>query len=150
MESNSINPQTETADARGNAGQQYSDSAWSDSREPGQRGQTSQTGDGAGAAMRRAGEDADNFVRKAADSTQDYLQSAIAKASAAAQTGKAYAHDAVNAAGKRIDSMKGQAADLRERGLQFAAAEPLKAVAFAAAGSAVVTAVLLSFMRGRR
>ena len=34
--------------------------------------------------MRRAGEDADNFVRKAADSTQDYLQSAIAKASAAA------------------------------------------------------------------
>ncbi|MDM0032107.1 hypothetical protein QTI33_08145 [Variovorax sp. J22P271] len=46
--------------------------------------------------------------------------------------------------------MKGQAADLKQRGMHFAADEPMKAVAYAAAGSAVVTAVLLRLMRARR
>ncbi|MBT2326174.1 hypothetical protein J7E62_27990 [Variovorax paradoxus] len=88
--------------------------------------------------------------RRAADATQGYLQDAKANASAATQTGKTFAQDVVNAAGKKIDSMKGQAADLKQRSMQFAADEPMKAVAYAAAGSAVLTAVLLSLMRGRR
>ena len=84
------------------------------------------------------------------DANQGYLQEAKAKVSVAAQTGKAYAQDAVNAAGKKIDGMNDQAADLKQRGVQFAADEPMKAVAYAAAGSAVLTAVLLTLMRGRR
>jgi hypothetical protein len=66
------------------------------------------------------------------------------------QAGKAYAQDAVNAAGKKIESMQGQAADLKQRSVQFAADEPMRAVVYAAAGSAVLTAVLLLWMRGRR
>ena len=125
MESNSSNTRSETTGTTGTAGTQ---------EDP----------------VRRATEDADSMGRKAADAAQGYLQDAQAKASAAAQAGKAYAKDAVNAAGKKIDSMKGQAADLKQRGMQFASDEPMKAVAYAAAGSAVLTAILISLMRGRR
>jgi len=155
MESNSSNPQTPTGDAQQDTGGSSS-SAWSDNREPGQAsqsgqsGESSQTGGGAGASMRKAADDADNLARRAADAAQGYLQDAKAKASAAVQTGKAYAQDAVNAAGEKIDSMKGQAADLKQRGMQFAADEPMKAVAYAAIGSAVLTAVLILLMRERR
>ena len=100
--------------------------------------------------MRRAGEDADNFARDAADTAQGILRDAKSKVDAAAQTGKAYAQDAVNAASKKIDGMKGQAADLKQRGIQLGADEPMKALAYVAAGSAVLTAVLLTWMRGRR
>ncbi|MDM0078625.1 hypothetical protein QTH90_29755 [Variovorax sp. J2P1-59] len=88
--------------------------------------------------------------RTAPDATQDYLQDAKSKASAAVETGKAYAQAAVNAAGKKIDDVKGQAADLKQRGVEYAAQEPMKAVAIAAAGSAVVTALLMTLMRARR
>ena len=147
MESNSSNPRTEPADAQDTGGS--SNSAWSAARDPGQSAQTGQTSDRAGAVVRRDTEDADNLGHRA-DAAQCYLQDAKAKVGAVAQTGKAYAQDAVNAAGKKIDDMKGQAADLKQRGMQFAADEPMKAVACAAAGSAVLTAVLLSLMRGRR
>jgi len=128
MESNSSNPRSETIGTTGTTG-------------------TTGTHED---TVRRATEDADSMGRKASDAAQGYLQDAQAKASAAAQAGKTYAKDAVNAAGKKIDSMKGQAADLKQRGMQFASDEPMKAVAYAAAGSAVLTAVLLSLMRGRR
>ena len=100
MESNSSNPQTQTADAQENTGGS-SDPAWSDTRDLGQHSQTSQTS----ASMRRDAEDADNLGRTATDATR-LPQDAKAKASAAAQTGKAYAQDAVNAAGKKIARMK--------------------------------------------
>ncbi len=149
MESNSSNSLTETVGVHDNSSGS-SDSAWSDTREPGRPNQTSQTSDGVGASMRRAAEDADNLGRTSLDATQGYLQDVKAKVGAAAQTGKTYAQDAVNAAGKKLDGMKDQAADLKQRGMQFAADEPMKAVAYAAAGSAVLTAVLLALMRGRR
>ncbi|MDM0049703.1 hypothetical protein [Variovorax sp. J22R115] len=150
MESNSLSPPTDTGDAREST-EGSSNAAWSDTREAGQPSQGGPTGGGADdASMRKAREDADTFGRKAADATQDSLQQVQAKADGVVQAGKAYAQDAVNAAGKKIDSMKGQAADLKQRSLQFAAHEPMKAVAYAAAGSAVLTAVLLSWMRGRR
>lgn len=149
MESNSFNTSAGSVDAQGHSGES-SPAAWGDSRETGQPGQRQhQPGDDS-VAMRNAREDADSFGRKAADATQGYLQDAKAKASATVQAGKDYAKDAVNAAGKKIDSVKDQAAELRQRGMQFAADEPMKAVAYAAAGSAIVTAVLLTLMRGRR
>jgi hypothetical protein len=152
MERDSFNQPTNSADAQGSSGES-SGPAWGDAREPGQprqRGDGGQTGDGDGASMRKATEDADSFGRSAADATQGYLQDVKAKASATVEAGKSYAQDAVNAAGKKIDSMKGQAADLKQRGVQFAAEEPMKAVAYAAACSAVVTAVLMTLMHRRR
>ncbi len=146
MERDSLNQPTDSADAQGSTGES-SGPAWGDSREA---GQARQRGDGDGASMRKATEDADSFGRSAADATQGYLQDVKAKASSTVEAGKSYAQDAVNAAGKKIDSMKGQAADLKQRGTQFATDEPMKAVAYAAAGSAVVTAVLMTLMRRRR
>ncbi|MDM0109232.1 hypothetical protein QTH97_30135 [Variovorax sp. J22R24] len=104
MESNTTNSQTELADAQEISGR-WSDSAWSEPREPGQHSQTSQTGDGTGASIRRATEDADSFGRKATDSTEGYLHIAKTEARAAAQTGKSYVRDAVNAAGNKIVGM---------------------------------------------
>ena len=147
MESNSSNTPTDTADAQANAAGS-SGSAWSDSREPSQPSQGSQPR-GDGASMRGARKGADSFGRKATDTAQSYLQDARTTASATVQAGKEYAQDAVNAAGKKIDSVKDGATNLKQRGLQFAADEPMKAVAYAAAGSAVLTAVLLIWMRGR-
>lgn len=100
--------------------------------------------------MRRALDDADEIGRRTADAAQGYFQEAKGKANAAAQAGKAYAENAVNAAGKKIDDMKDQAAALKQRGMQFVADEPLKAVACAAAAGGVLTAVLMSLRRSRR
>ena len=148
MESNYPNAQTGNWEARASTGNSSDPSL----RDPSESAQTrqSQSGDGAGAWMRRAGEDADDFGRKAADTSDGYLKDAKTRAADVAQKGKAYAQDAVNAAGKKIDGMKNQAADLRQRGIQFAAAEPIKAVAYAAAGSAMLTALLISFTRRHR
>ena len=152
MENNYSNAETRNADARASTGNS-SESLWSDTRDPAQTRQISQSGDDDGESMRRAGEDADDFGRKAANAAnaaEGYLQDAKTRAADAAQKGKAYAQEAVNAAGKKIDGMKDQAASLKQRGIQFAADEPLKAVAYATAGGAVLTALLLSFMRGSR
>jgi len=155
MESNSLNP---AATATADAGENPDTSSRLEERGPlepsrpgvvGEPGQDAQDGDGE-ASMRKATEDADSFGRSAADATQGYLQEAKAKANATLVAGKGYAREAVNAAGEKFGSMKDQAADLKHRGLQFAADEPMKAIAFAAAGSAVLTAVLLTWMRGRR
>jgi hypothetical protein len=166
MESNSFNTPVGTADPQGNKGDSSS-STQADTTNAGQSGQGSQIGQGSqsgstgqstqtkpsgddSASMRGAREEADSFGRRAADATSGYLQDAKAKASATVQAGKEYAQDAVNAAGKKIDSVKGQAAEMKQRGMQFAADEPMKAVVYAAAGSAVLTALLLTWMRGRR
>jgi len=166
MESNSFNTPVGTADPQGNKGDSSS-STQADTTNAGQNGQGSQTGQSSptgslgqstqtkpsgddSASMRGAREEADSFGRRAADATSGYLQDAKAKASATVQAGKEYAQDAVNAAGKKIDSVKGQAAEMKQRGMQFAADEPMKAVVYAAAGSAVLTALLVTWMRGRR
>ena len=148
MESNYQDPHTGSADARASAGNpsDSSQSPWN----PAQPRQSSQSGGGAAASMRLAGEDADDVGRKTADSAEGYLNDFQAKAADVAQQGKAYAKDAVNAAGNKVETMKTQAADLKKRGIQLAAADPMKAVAYAAAGSAVLTALLISFTRGRR
>ena len=147
MESYPLNTPAD-ADAQGSTGGP-SGSTWAGTREPGQTGRDSQTGKD-DASIRSAREDADSFGRKAADATQGYLQDAKAKASATVQAGKEYAQDAISATGQKIDRVKSQATDLKQRGMQFAADEPMKAVAYAAAGGAALTAVLMTLIRGRR
>ena len=107
--------------------------------------QLGQANTGDPASTRRSTEDGDS-----AGTAEGYLQEAKAKAAGAAQAAKTYAKDAVNAAGEKIESMKGQASELRERSTAYVSEEPWKAVVYAAAGSAVLTALLLLFMRGRR
>lgn len=150
MENDSLNnPPTDSVNAQGNSPGSSGSAwgAWDETREP---SQGSQSGDD-DASIRRAREDADSFGRGAVDTTQVYLQNAKkAVPSATVQAGKGYAQDAVKPAGQKINSMKGQAADLKQRGLQFAADEPMKTVAYAAAGGAALTAVLMTLVRGRR
>lgn len=100
--------------------------------------------------VRNTAEDARELGRSATDAAQDLMQQARTTAKSAADTGRAYAREAVNAAGKKLDDIKGQATHLKEKGTQFVADEPMKAVAYAAAGSAVLTALLVSLLRGRR
>lgn len=109
-----------------------------------------QTGQDAAASLRSSVGAAKDIGRDAIDSARGYAQDAKETAKHAAESGRAYAKDAVNAAGKKIDDLKDQAAQLKAKGAQFVADDPMKAVAYAAAGSAVLTAVLLSLMRGRR
>ena len=107
--------------------------------------------DGAtGASMQRALADADEVGRLTDDATPRDLEEPESKASAAAPAGKTYAESAVNSAGKKMEDVKHHAAELKRRGMQFVANEPLKAAACAAAAGGVLTAVLMSWMRGRR
>lgn len=100
--------------------------------------------------VRNTAEDARELGRSASEAAQGLVQQARSTAKAAADTGRAYAKEAVNAAGKTMEDLKGQATHLKDRGAQFVADKPMKAVAYAAAGSAVLTAVLVSLLRGRR
>jgi hypothetical protein len=80
----------------------------------------------------------------------DTTQVCLPDAKAAAQAGNGDAEDAVDSASKKIDAVRAQAAALKQRGLQFAADEPMKTVAYAAAGGAALAAVLMRLGRGRR
>lgn len=148
MENNALNPPTDSVNAQGNT-LGSAGPAWGVRDETREPGRGSQTGDD-DASIRRAREDTDTFGRRGVDTTQVHLQDAKAAASATVQAGKSHAKDAVNSAGKKIDSMKAQAAGLKQRSLQFAADEPMKTVAYAAAGGAALTAVLMTLGRGRR
>ena len=143
MDSNVWNPAAEAGDAQATT-PGSSTSAWSDVRAFDPSGPVPPVDEGAGASMRQAMEDADSVGRRGAEATPADLQ---AKVTGALQAGKAYAQDAVNAAGQKIDSLKDQAADLSQRGRHFAAEEPMKAMAWAAAGGAML-ALLFSMRRG--
>ena len=103
-----------------------------------------------GASMRRALDDADEVGRLTGDAEPGFVQEPESRTSAAAQAGKTYAENAVNSAGRKMEDVKHHAAELKQRGMQFVADEPLKAAACAAAAGGVLTAVLMSWMRGRR
>ncbi|MDM0109342.1 hypothetical protein QTH97_30740 [Variovorax sp. J22R24] len=153
METNSPNFQADGAETRNDSGTDAGRSAMDSNTFAQADSPRSDQADRAGfadeASMRKDTQGG-STLRAAAEATQGYLQDAKNKASAAAETGKAYAQSAVNAAGKKINDVKDQAADLKQRGMEYAAQEPMKAVAIAAAGSAVVTALLMTLMRARR
>jgi hypothetical protein len=142
MESNALNPAAEAGIAQANT-PSTSTSAWSAPRAFDQPGQAPQVDEEDGASMRQA-MDADSVGRESADTTPIDLRAVV---TGVLQAGKAYAQDAVNAAGQKIDSLKDQAGELRQRGSQFAAEEPMKAMAYAAAGGAALAALLLSLRR---
>lgn len=104
----------------------------------------------AGASMRRALDDADEVGRMTADAEPHHQEKPESKAAAALKAGKSYAESAVNSAGRKMEDVKYQAAELKQRGMQYVAHEPWKAAACAAAAGGVLTAMLMSWVRGRR
>ena len=71
-------------------------------------------------------------------------------ASQAVDSGKEYAQNAINAAGKRLTSAKEQMGRAAGQGTQYVSEQPARAVAIAAAGGAILGALLMTAMRSRR
>ena len=65
----------------------------------------------------------------------------------AADTGRAFARDAVNAAGKKIDSAKSQLSQTTDYLTQAIHDEPVKAVIISAAVSSLLTALVIAALR---
>jgi ElaB/YqjD/DUF883 family membrane-anchored ribosome-binding protein len=65
-------------------------------------------------------------------------------------SGKEYAQNAVNAAGKKLTAAKEQMGRAAEQGTHYVAEQPGRAVAIAAAGGVILGALLMSAMRSRR
>ncbi|AMM25990.1 hypothetical protein AX767_17740 [Variovorax sp. PAMC 28711] len=66
----------------------------------------------------------------------------------AADTGRAYAKDAVNATGKKIDSVKSQLSQTTDALTKAIHDEPVKAVLITAVVSSVLTALVIAAIRG--
>ncbi|MDN8613617.1 hypothetical protein [Variovorax ginsengisoli] len=103
-----------------------------------------------GSSMRRSMDDADAVGRKVASTAQGYLHDVKDKAGSVTHSAKSYARSAVDAAGEKIQGMKEQAGDLRVKGQQYVMGEPIKAILCAAAGGALITALLLALSAPRR
>lgn len=134
------------------AGQQSGQSQQSAQGTPSPQGGSSDTQPDAeeGASMRRSMDAADAVGRNAANAAQGCLQDAEDKAGSVADSAKTYARNAVDAAGQKIQGMKEQAADLRAKGQRYVMDEPIKAIICAAAGGALVTALLIALSAPRR
>lgn len=113
-------------------------------------------------ASRAAGDDALNSVKDsvkdgaeeakalgqdAAMAARSYGRDAKQTAKDAMDSGRAYAKDAVNAAGKKVDDLKDQFSSARKQSEQYIMDQPVRATLIAAAGGAILTALLVSFMR---
>lgn len=134
------------------AGQQSGQSQQSAQGTPSPQGGSSDTQPDAeeGASMRRSMDAADAVGRNAANAAQGCLQDAEDSAGSVADSAKTYARNAVDAAGQKIQGMKEQAADLRAKGQRYVMDEPIKAIICAAAGGALVTALLIALSAPRR
>jgi ElaB/YqjD/DUF883 family membrane-anchored ribosome-binding protein len=71
-------------------------------------------------------------------------------ASQAVDSGKEYAQNAINAAGKKLTAAKEQMGRAAEQGNRYVSEQPARAVAIAAAGGAILGALLMTAMRSRR
>lgn len=90
-------------------------------------------------------------VQPADAAEQKYHAADLVKraASQAVDSGKEYAQNAVNAAGKTMTAAKEQLGRAAEQGTQYVSEQPGRAVAIAAAGGAILGALLMTAMRRR-
>jgi len=98
----------------------------------------------------QAAEGAEQFGHAASNNAKEIASDLKQVAGEAAATTRAYAKDAVNAAGKKIEDLKGQVGQSTDYIVKAINEDPVKAVLIAAAVSSVVTAVLLSATRSSR
>lgn len=94
--------------------------------------------------------DVRHLSQEAADKAKDAALGLKGMAESAADAGRTYARDAVNATGKKIDSAKSQVDQIADYLTLSVNADPVKAVLLTAALSAVLTAVFLAALNGRR
>ena len=92
-------------------------------------------------------EETGQIERDAVAAARETVSDATEVASSAARTGRAYAKDAVNSAGKKIDHWKGQFDSATEYCSKFIADEPVRAVWMAAIASSLLTAFVVTSMR---
>jgi len=92
--------------------------------------------------------DAQQVGEEAVDKARGVASDAKRVVKDAANTGRTYAMEAVNAAGKKIDSVKTQMGQTTEYLTKAINDEPVKAVLITAALSAGLTALLISATRG--
>jgi ElaB/YqjD/DUF883 family membrane-anchored ribosome-binding protein len=110
----------------------------------------SQIADEARQAGRDAAEAASGIAGEALDTARGVAADAKDVASDAATTAKAYARNAVDESGKKITSLREQAAQWQASCSKQIAAEPVKSVLLAAAGGALLAGLLLAFDRPAR
>ncbi|MDM0042003.1 hypothetical protein QTH89_01000 [Variovorax sp. J22G21] len=106
----------------------------------------SQLADEASATANEAIDSARNFAQASKGIAADAVSSLRGSAQDARQVGQ----DVVDAAGRKIDDIKAQVDSARRQGEQYVADQPVRAALMAAAGGAVLTALLISWMRGGR
>lgn len=99
-----------------------------------------QRGEGAASSFKDLG-------KRASDRVGTVASEAEAAVSDAVETGRAYAKDAVNAAGKKIDGAKSQLAKSCDDLTRAIYDEPVKAVVITAVVSSLLTALLMSALR---
>jgi len=106
-----------------------------------------QTADLAAQSIRPQIDEAARLGRDAIADARSYARDAGQTARAAVDTGRAYARDAARAAVRKVDDLKAQAGQAKERGARYVMDDPVRAVMFAAAGGALLTALFLAAMR---
>lgn len=109
-----------------------------------------QTADLAAQSIRPQIDEAARLGRDAIADARSYARDARQTAKAAVDTGRAYARDAAHAAGRKLDDLKTQAGQVSQRGARYVMDDPLRAVMFAVAGGALLTALFLAAMRSDR
>ncbi len=101
-------------------------------------------------ALRSGLNDVKATAGEAMDTARGVAADAKDVAADAVDTGRAYARNAVNESGKKISSLKEQAAQWQASCEKQIAADPVKAVLVAAAGGALLTGLALAFARSQR
>lgn len=116
----------------------------------GHAAEAQQIGQAAAGSMRSSLEDASQTGAEALDTARGVAADLRERAQDAARTGKAYAQNAVNAAGRRLTTWQDQVADAQASCTRYIAQEPVKATLIAAAGGALLTGLLMATLRGHR
>lgn len=98
-------------------------------------------------SLQDSADDARVLGQDAASAARSYARDARQTGKDAIETGRAYAQGAVNAAGKKVADIKDQLLTARKQSEQYIMDQPVRATLIAAAGGAVLTALLVSFMR---
>lgn len=89
-------------------------------------------------------------AQEAAEKARDVVAGMKETAGYAADTGRAYARDAMNAASKNLDATKARASQAADYLTLSVNADPIKAVVITAALSALVTGLVLMVLNSDR
>lgn len=84
------------------------------------------------------------------EAAQGHVQEAKQSAKTVLEAGRVYSQNAVNAAGEKIGELKGKVDQARKQGTRYVVDQPMQSVLVAAAGGAILTALLLFAMGGGR